>query len=81
MPGNSEYSHPRRRPFGYRVTMEDQTALADRLRSQIVECQYSLESLGAAPRLEQRVRIADLERRLRALSAPAAAAPDAAPVA
>ena len=58
--------------------MEDQTATIIRLRRQIENFRYSLESLGAAERLTQRGRIADAERRVRRLLAPTDAAAAAA---
>ena len=64
--------------MGYRATMEDPTALAAGLRRELEECGYRLESLGAAGHLTERVRIADIERRLRGL-ATAADATTAAP--
>lgn len=55
--------------------MEDQKALVVRLRRQADALRYSLESLGAAERLNQRGRIADVERRISGLLAPADVAP------
>jgi hypothetical protein len=55
--------------------MQDQTAAIARLRRQIEESQYSLETLSAAERLAQRGRIADSQRELRVLLEPADVAP------
>jgi hypothetical protein len=61
--------------------MEDQSATIVRLRRQIEEFRYSLESLGAAERLTQRGRIEDAERQVRELLAPADVAAVAAQIA
>ena len=58
--------------------MEDHTARLADLRSQLTELRYSLESLGGAKRLAQRGRIADVERQIGGLLAPAELAPVAA---
>lgn len=64
-------SPPRRPHTCYRGPMEDQTATIVRLRREIEEGQYSLETLGGAKRLAQRDRIADSQRKLRLLLEPA----------
>ena len=51
--------------------MEDKTEMIVRLRRQIEEGQYSLETLGGAKRLAQRDRIADSQRKLQLLLEPA----------
>jgi hypothetical protein len=60
--------------------MEDHAAQIVRLRSQLEQLTYRLESLGAAARLTQRGRIEMVRQRLRVLTSPPAAAnpiPDA----
>ena len=51
--------------------MEDQSETIVRLRRQIEEGQYRLETLGGARRLAQRDQIADSQRKLRLLLEPA----------
>ena len=51
--------------------MEDQSEIIVRLRRQIEEGQYRLETLGGARRLAQRDQIADSQRKLRLLLEPA----------
>ena len=54
--------------------MEDKTEMIARLRRQIEEGQYGLETLGGAKRLAQRDRIADSRRKLQLLLEPAGGA-------
>jgi hypothetical protein len=48
--------------------MEDNTVLIARLRDELAESRFRLDSLGAAGRLIQRDRIASLERQIRGLT-------------